>query len=294
MLELSSMMVRYRAMNKLDAKSRAQVLQLLCEGMSIRAVTRVTGISKTTVMKLTVDAGQAAAWYQDRVFQNLGCRRLQIDEIWGFVAAKQKNVKTMKRPQRDAWLWLATDADTKLVPCWHVGTRDGDAAMEFIDDLASRLANRVQVTTDGHKAYLYAIDTAFGGEVDYAQLVKLFGPAPEGERRYSPGECTGIIKTRVSGDPDMDHASTSYAERNNLKVRMHTRRMTRLTNAFSKKMANHAHAMALHFLYYNFVRIHKTLRTTPAMAAGETDRLWEVSDMVTILEAWESNQQRNS
>jgi IS1 family transposase len=293
-LDRSSILVHIRAMNKLDSQARAQALQLLCEGMSIRAVTRVTGFSKTTVSKLVVDAGQAAAWYQDRVFQSLTCKRLQVDEIWGFVAAKQKNVAAMKRPQHDAgdaWLWLATDADTKLVPCWHVGTRDGDAAMEFIDDLASRLVNRPQITTDGHRAYLYAMDAAFGGEVDYAQLVKLYGATPESAKgRYSPADCTGIIKTRVSGDPDVKHVSTSYAERNNLNIRMHSRRMTRLTNAFSKKMENHAHAMALHFLYYNFVRIHKTLKVTPAMAAGVTDRLWDVADMVGVLESWEASQ----
>jgi IS1 family transposase len=292
MLDRSSILVHIRAMNKLDPKTRSQAIQLLCEGMSIRAVTRVTGLSKTTVSKLVVDAGKAAAWYQDRVFQSLTCKRLQVDEIWGFVAAKQKNVGTMKRPQADAgdaWLWLATDADTKLVPCWHVGGRDGGAAFEFIDDLASRLASRVQITTDGHKAYLDAIDTAFGGAVDYAMLVKLYGEAPEGAKgRYSPAECTGAIKTPISGNPDHKHISTSYAERNNLNVRMHSRRMTRLTNAFSKKMENHAHAMALHFLYYNFVRIHKTLKVTPAMAAGVTDRLWEVADMVDVLEAWEA------
>jgi IS1 family transposase len=281
------------SMNKLSPQDRAKALQLLCEGMSIRAVTRVIGFSKTTISKLVVDAGQAAAWYQDRVFQSLTCKRLQVDEIWGFVAAKQKNVASMKRPQSDAgdaWLWLATDADTKLVPCWHVGGRDGGAAFEFVDDLASRLASRVQITTDGHKAYLDAIDTAFGSAVDYAMLVKLYGEAPEGAKgRYSPAECTGAIKTPISGDPDRKHISTSYAERNNLNVRMHSRRMTRLTNAFSKKMENHSHAMALHFLYYNFVRIHKTLKVTPAMAAGVTDRLWEVKDMVAVLEAWEAN-----
>jgi IS1 family transposase len=234
-------------MNRLIAQDRARLLHLLCEGNSIRAITRLTGASKTTVSKLVVDAGTAAAWYQDRVFHNLSSKRLQIDEIWGFVGAKQKNVATMKSPTEgvgDAWLWLATDADTKLVPCWHVGGRDGGAAIEFIDDLASRLANRVQITTDGHKAYLDAIDTAFGGQVDYAMLVKLYGSAPEGQRRYSPAECTGAIKTPIA------------------------RRMTRLTNAFSKKMENHAHAMALHFMYYNFVRVHQTLRVTPAMAGA--------------------------
>ena len=293
MLDRSSILGHIRAMNKLDKIERAKIIHLLCEGMSIRAITRLTGVSKTTVSKLVADAGQAAAWYQDRVFQSLTCKRLQVDEIWGFVAAKQKNVAAMKRPQPDAgdaWLWLATDADTKLVPCWHVDNRSGNAAMEFIDDLAGRLANRVQLTTDGHKAYLYAVDAAFGGEVDFAQLVKLYGAAPESAKgRYSPAECTGIVKTRVIGDPDMKHVSTSYAERNNLNIRMHSRRMTRLTNAFSKKMENHAHAMALHFLYYNFVRIHKTLKVTPAMAAGVTDRLWEVADMVGVLEAWEAS-----
>ena len=281
------------SMNKLDKTNRAKILHLLCEGMSIQAITRVTGVSKTTVSKLVVDAGQAAACYQDRVFQGLSCKRLQIDEIWGFVGAKQKNVPTMKTPIKDAgdaWLWLATDAQTKLVPCWHVGGRDGGSAMEFIDDLASRLVGRVQITTDGLKAYVDAIDTAFGGEVGFTQLVKIYGPAPDGPRRYSPAECLGAVKTAIQGEPDMKHVSTSYAERNNLNIRMHTSRMTRFTNAFSKKMENHAHAMALHFLYYNFVRIHKTLKTTPAMAAGVTDRLWEVADMLNVLEAWEATE----
>ena len=288
-------MVHYCAMNKLEKTQRARIIHLLCEGMSIRAITRLTCASKTTVTKLAVDAGEAAGWYQSRVFHNLNCRRLQIDEIWGFVAAKQKNVANMKRVQFDAgdvWLWVATDAETKLVPCWHVGRRDGGAAAQFIDDLAPRLANRVQITTDGHKAYLDAIDFAFAGQVDYAMLVKLYGPSPDGEHRYSPAECTGAIKTPIQGDPDMAHVSTSYAERNNLNVRMHSRRMTRLTNAFSKKLENHARAMSLHFFYYNFVRIHKTLKMTPAMAAGVTDRLWEVSDMVAVLEAHETSLSR--
>jgi IS1 family transposase len=278
------------SMNRLTRGDRARILHLLCEGSSIRAITRLTGASKTTVTKLVVDAGAAAAWYQDRVFHNLSCKRLQIDEIWGFVGAKAKNADPVLKATGkagDAWLWMATDAETKIVPCWHVGSRDGGAAMEFIDDLASRLANRVQITTDGHKAYLDAVDMAFGGEVDYAMLVKLYGPASEGDRRYSPAECTGAIKTRVQGNPDLKHVSTSYAERNNLNVRMHSRRMTRLTNGFSKKMENHAHAMALHFLYYNFVRIHQTLKMTPAMAAGVTKRLWEMTDIVDVLEAFE-------
>jgi IS1 family transposase len=249
-------------------------------------------VSKTTVAKLVVDAGAAAAWYQDRTFHNLSCNRLQIDELWGFVGAKAKNADPVLKAAGkagDAWLWMATDAQTKIVPCWHVGSRDSGAAREFIDDLASRLASRVQITTDGHKAYLDAIDTAFGGQVDYAMLVKLYGPSLESDRRYSPAECNGAIKMKIQGHPDLKHVSTSYAERNNLNVRMHSRRMTRLTNAFSKKMENHAHAMALHFLYYNFVRIHQTLKVTPAMAAGVTKRLWEIGDIVDVLEAWENS-----
>lgn len=279
------------SMNRLDKVERAKLIHLLVEGTSIRAITRLTGISKTTVTKLLVDAGTAAAWYQDRVFQSLSCKRLQIDEIWGFVGAKARNASAEAKAAGiagDVWLWMATDADTKIVPCWHVGNRNADAANEFIDDLASRLSTRVQITTDGHAPYLEAIDTAFGGDVDYAMLVKLYGPSPDGQRRYSPAECTGAIKTPIKGNPDLKHVSTSFAERNNLNVRMHSRRMTRLTNAFSKKVENHAHAMALHFLYYNFVRVHKTLRTTPAMAAGVTSRLWEIGDIVDVLEAWEA------
>ena len=280
-------------MRKLAPIDRARVLHLLCEGNSIRAVTRLTGISKTTVTKLVVDAGTAAAWYQDRVFQNLTSKRIQLDEVWGFVGAKAANAATDKKrrgEQGDVWLWVATDADTKLVPSWRVGNRGARTALAFTDDLASRLANRVQITTDGHKAYLDAVDMAFAGEVDYAMLVKIYGeePGTGPERKYSPGECVGIRKEAISGNPDMAHVSTSYAERNNLNVRMHSRRMTRLTNAFSKKVENHAHAMALHFLYYNFVRTHKSLRVTPAMAAGVTKRLWEMSDVVTMLEAWEA------
>ena len=208
------------SMNKLTRDERSRILHLLCEGSSIRAITRMTGASKTTVTKLVVDAGTAAAWYQSRTFRNLSCKRLQIDEIWGFVGAKAKNADPILKAAGlagDAWLWMATDAETKLVPCWHIGGRDGGAAMEFIDDLASCLANRVQITTDGHKAYLDAIDMAFGGQVDYAMLVKLYGPSLEGDRRYSPAECTGAIKTPIQGHPDLKHVSTSFAERNNSK-----------------------------------------------------------------------------
>jgi IS1 family transposase len=238
-----------------------------------------------------VEAGQAAAWYQDRVFRNLNCKRIQVDEIWAFVYAKQKNVAGAKKaPAKagDVWTWTAIDADTKLIPSWFVGGRDSDAAIIFMDDLASRLANRVQLTSDGHKAYLEAVEGAFGSDIDYAMLVKIYGQSSESEKRYSPAECIGAVKYRVEGNPDPRHVSTSFAERQNLNVRMHTRRFTRLTNAFSKKVENHAHSVALFAMYYNFVRIHKTLRTTPAMAAKVTERLWEIGDIVDVLEAWEN------
>src|SRR6202011_3661879 len=283
-------------MNKLDREARSRSLRLLCEGNSIRAVTRLTGASKKAVSKLMVDAGQAAAWYQDRVFRNLTCKRVQVDEIWAFVYAKQNNVAGAKKAPPNAggvWTWTAIDADTKLIPSWFVGGRDSDAAIIFMDDLRSRLANRVQLTSDGHKAYLEAVEGAFGADVDYAQLVKLYGAASESAKgRYSPAECIGAHKQPIEGDPDPKHISTSYAERSNLSVRMHTRRFTRLTNAFSKKVANHAHSVALFAMHYNFVRIHKPLRTTPAMAAGITKRLWEIGDIVHVLEAWEASPER--
>ncbi len=225
------------------------------------------------------------------MFRNLACKRIQVDEIWAFVYAKQKNVATAKRQDLaygDVWTWTAIDADTKLIPSWFVDGRDSDAAIIFMDDLASRLANRIQLTSDGHKAYLEAVEGAFGSDIDYAMLVKLYGESPEAEKRYSPAVCIGARKTLIEGEPDPKHVSTSFAERSNLNVRMHTRRFTRLTNAFSKKVENHAHSVALFAMYYNFVRIHKTLRTTPAMAAGVSKRLWEISDIVNVLEAWEA------
>jgi len=279
-------------MNKLDKTERARILHLLCEGMSIRAITRTTGVSKTTISKLVVDAGQAAAWYQDRVFQGLTCKRIQVDEIWNFVYAKQKNVADAKAAPDgagDVWTWTAIDADTKLMPAWFVGSRDAESAAWFMTDLAFRLANRVQLTSDGLKTYLDAVEGAFGANIDYAMLVKIYGTSPDSAKgRYSPAECIGATKTPIVGGPDPKHISTSYAERANLTMRMSMRRFTRLTNGFSKKVENHAHAVALHMMYYNFVRIHKTLKVTPAMAAGVTDRLWEVADMVTVLEAYEA------
>jgi IS1 family transposase len=280
-------------MNKLSREDRARILHLLCEGNSIRAATRLTGASKKAVSRLMIDAGQAADWYQDRVFRNLTCKRIQVDEAWAFCYCKQKNVGIAKAAPHgagDIWTWAAIDADTKLVPSWLVGGRDGDCAAAFMNDLASRLSSRVQLTSDGHKAYLEAVEGAFGADIDYAQLVKIYGAAPENAKgRYSPAECTGAVKTPIEGKPDPKHISTSYSERANLTMRMHMRRYTRLTNGFSKKVENHAHSMALFMAYYNFVRIHKTLRTTPAMAAGVTKRLWEIGDIVDVLEAWEAS-----
>jgi IS1 family transposase len=278
-------------MNKLPSEKRAQVLQMMAEGISLRAITRLTSISRTTLIKLLEDAGEAFSEYQDRVLVNLPCKRVQVDEAWAFCYAKQKNVPTAKSAPEgagDIWTWVGLDADTKLVVSWHVGNRDSEAAMTFIDDLAPRLASRVQLTSDGHKPYLEAIEGAFGGDIDYAMLVKIYGASPEGQRRYSPAVCTGAHKYRIGGSPDPKHVSTSYVERQNLNIRMGNRRMTRLTNAFSKKAENHAHMMVIYFMHYNFVRIHQTLKITPAMAAGVTDKLWEMSDMVKVLEDWEA------
>jgi len=276
-------------MNKLPLAKRVQILHLLVEGNSLRATARITDTAFNTVAKLFVDAGRACAAYQDQTLRNLPCKRVQLDEVWSFVYAKQKNVAAAKAAPEDAgdvWTWVAIDADTKLVPSWRIGDRSGDTALSFVDDLASRLANRVQVTTDGHRAYLEAIEGAFGGDVDYAVLHKVYGAVPETAKgRYSPAECIGIQKRRVEGDPDIRHVSTSYVERQNLTMRMSMRRFTRLTNAFSKKVENHALSVALHYMHYNFARIHKTLRVTPAMAAGVTDKLWSIEDIANIVEA---------
>jgi IS1 family transposase len=277
-------------MNRLTKEARARILHLLCEGNSIRATVRLTGASKTTVTKLLCDAGQACAWYQDRVLRDLDCKRVQADEIWGFVGSKQKNVTPEKEGKAgDIWVWVATCADTKLVVNWRVGPRDVRECYWFIHDLPERIEGRFQLTTDGFPPYREVCELLFGKDkqVDYAQLIKAYAKTATAPGRYSPAECIGARPKPVIGNPDPKHISTSYAERNNLNIRMHSRRMTRLTNAFSKKVENHAHAMALHFMYYNFVRIHKTLRTTPAMAAGVTKRLWEIDGVVDVLEAWE-------
>jgi IS1 family transposase len=260
--------------------------------MSIRAVARLTGSSKDTVTKLLVDAGKACMAYHDQFVRRVEAKRIQVDEIWTFTYAKQKNV-TEAAPEGagDTWTWTAIDADTKLIVSYLVGQRDAECALDFMHDLRSRLRNRVQLTSDGLANYLVAVEGAFGDDVDYAQLVKIYGEpryATGPDRRYSPGECCGARKRRVVGNPCPSKVSTSFVERQNLTMRMHMRRFTRLTNAFSKKVENHAYAVALHMMYYNFVRIHQSLRVTPAMAAGISDRLWEIGDIVALIERAES------
>lgn len=273
-------------MNKLSTEERMRVVAALVEGNSLRSVTRMTGVHRTTIMKLLADLGAACSAYQDKVFRNLPCKRIQCDEIWSFVYAKEKNcTPDMKADGAgDCWTWVALDADTKLVPCWFLGSRDAGCAYHFIHDLKDRLANRVQLTTDGHKAYLSAVEDAFGGDVDYSMLIKIYGKAPEGpEVRYSPAQCMGAKKAHIVGKPDFAHVSTSYVERQNLTMRMSMRRFTRLTNGFSKKIENHEHNLALHYMHYNFCRIHQTLRITPAMAAGVSDHVWSLDEVIALL-----------
>ena len=277
-------------MNKLPLKTRSMILNMLCEGQSMRATARLADVSFNTVAKLLIDAGKACADLHDELVQGVTASRIQCDEIWSFTYAKQKNVATAKATPQvagDTWTWTALDADTKLIVSSMVGGRDAEYANAFMDDVASRLANRVQMTTDGHKAYLEAVEGAFGSDVDYAQLIKLYGE-PTGqkghERKYSSSECTGTRKRRVEGNPDPKAVSTSYVERQNLTMRMQMRRFTRLTNAFSKKFENHMHMVALYTVWYNFIRIHKTLRVTPAMEAGLSDAVWDMGDLVRIMD----------
>lgn len=272
-------------MNRLSLERRAQILHCLVEGNSIRATSRITDAAKNTVVKLLVDVGRACAEYQNQTLRNLSCKRIQCDEIWSFCYAKQKNVPEEHKGQfgyGDVWTWVAICADSKLVPCWLIGNRDALTAYYFMKDLASRLKHRVQLTTDGHKAYLGAVEGVFGFDIDFAQLVKLYGSPPEAETRYSPPECIGTELKHISGNPDPKHISTSYAERQNLTIRMSMRRFTRLTNAFSKKAENLAHAVSLHFMYYNFGRIHRTLRVTPAMEADVTDHIWTLEEIARL------------
>jgi IS1 family transposase len=273
-------------MNQLNMEKRVQIVSALVEGNSIRAISRMTGASKNTIAKLLVELGSACADYLDKTLVNLNCKRIQCDEIWSFVGAKDKNVPANRKDVfgvGSVWTWVAIDADTKLVCSWMVGRRDAGCATAFIQDLAGRLANRVQLTTDGLKVYMNAVADGFGSNIDYAMLIKIYGNDSEGEKRYSPAVCTGCKKEDKIGNPDFKHVSTSYIERQNLTMRMQMRRFTRLTNAFSKKIENHIAALAIHYVHYNFIRIHQTLRVTPAMAAGVSNRLWSIQDLVGLL-----------
>ena len=278
-------------MNKLDIKARVTILNMLVEGSSMRSISRITGVSINTVTKLLEDAGKACAAYHDVTVRNVKAAHVRCDEIWSFCYAKDKNVATAKAAPEgagDVWTWTAIDRDHKMILSFEVGDRSGATAIEFMDDLRARLANRVQLTTDGHKAYLEAVEGAFGGDVDYAMLIKLYGEASGAkghERKYSPAECTGARKELISGYPVKEMVSTSHVERQNLTMRMGMRRFTRLTNGFSKKLENHLHMLSLYFVHYNFVRIHKTLKMTPAMAAGVSATLHDMTWLAGIIEA---------
>ena len=280
-------------MNKLTSQARAQILGMMVEGISIRSIARLTGASKNTVAKLLADAGEACIAYHDANVRNVKAKRVQCDEIWSLCAMKEKNVPAAQRGQYgigDVYTWTGIDSDSKLILSYLVGKRDAGYAKEFMSDMAGRLANRVQLTTDGHKAYLSAVEVAFGADIDYAMLMKIYGPAAGAaqERRYSPAECCGSIKGTVCGNPSEKHISTSHVERQNLSMRMGMRRFTRLTNGFSKKIENHEYALAIYFMHYNFARIHQSLRVTPAMAAGVSDKLWSLDDLVALIEAAET------
>ncbi|MDB5439363.1 MAG: transposase [Caulobacteraceae bacterium] len=275
-------------MNKLPLAKRVQILAMLCEGSSMRSISRVAGVSINTVTKLLIDAGETCLAMHDDLVRDVKASKIQCDEIWSFCYAKQKNVAAATAAPDgagDVWTWTAIDAETKLMVSYFVGDRSGESAMVLMDDLRGRLSNRVQLTTDGHKAYLEAVEGAFGGDVDYAQLVKLYGATVTAPGRYSPAECIGARKQRVEGNPDENHVSISHVERMNLSIRMQNRRFTRLTNGFSKKLDNHIHALALYFAFYNFCRIHKSLRMSPAMLAGVSDHLWSLEDIANRIEA---------
>ncbi|HWX17659.1 MAG TPA: IS1 family transposase [Chthoniobacterales bacterium] len=275
-------------MNKLSTEERTQIVAALVEGNSMRSISRMTGASRNTIDKLLCDLGRACSDYQDKAFVNLKSKRIQCDEIWSFIYAKEKNchVEHKAKGAGDVWTWVALDPDTKLVPCWFIGQRDAGCAYHFVHDLAERLAHRVQPTTDGHRAYLSAVEDAFGAGIDYAMLQKIYGNSEQGpETRYSPAICMGARKAVISGNPDHNHVSTSCVERQNLTMRMSMRRFTRLTNGHSKKLENHEHAVAIHYMYYNFGRIHQSLRVTPAMEAGISDHVWSIDEIISLLDS---------
>lgn len=272
-------------MNQLNTAKRTQILGALVEVNSINATCRMLGVGKHTVLRLLEDAGCACASYHDVMVRGLSSRRVQCDEIWSFVYGKDKNL-TMEQMQAgtgSVWTWTALDADSKLIISYMLGNRGADTAMAFMKDVASRLNNRIQLTTDGHRVYADAVEAAFGSEIDYAMLVKLYGASNDGESRYSPASCIGCRTGVLSGTPDSKHISTSYVERQNLSMRMGMRRFTRLTNGFSKKVENHGHQVALYFMHYNFCRVHKTLRVTPAMEAGLTDHVWSLEELCNLI-----------
>ena len=275
------------SMNKLTTAKRVAVVAALCEGNSIRATVRMTGVAKNTVVKLIADLGAACSAYQDKAIRNVKAKRVQCDEIWSFIGSKEKNTTPEKKAEGrgDCWTWTALDADSKLILSFRLGDRTLATAYDFMHDVAERISGRIQLTTDGHKVYIEAVESAFGLEIDYAMLHKVYRANPEGESRYSPAKCIGTTSATISGDPDPKHVSTSYVERQNLTMRMSMRRFTRLTNAFSKKLENHAAMVAIYFMYYNFARVHQTLRVTPAMEAGIADHVWSVAEIVTLLES---------
>ena len=275
-------------MNRLTTDKRVAVISALVEGCSVRSTSRLTGVAKGTILRLLADVGRACAAYQDAAIRNVSARRVQIDEIWSFVGCKQKNITAKiaaKNPRAgDVWTFVAIEAQSKFVLSWLVDRRDAGCATEFLQDVAGRLSNRIQLTTDGHKMYLSAVEDAFGGDIDYAMFQKLYGADPASEKRYSPAQCIGSFSETIVGTPDPKHVSTSYIERQNLTVRMNIHRFTRLTNAFSKKIENHAHSVALFYMHYNFCRIHQTLRVTPAMEAGLALHVWSIQDIVELAE----------
>ena len=272
--------------NFISIEKRTAVITALVEGCSIRSTVRMTGVSKGAILRLLESVGTACAEYQDKAIRNVAAKRIQVDEIWSFVGAKQKNVKPHHFDDGgyagDVWTFTASEAQSKLVISWMAGSRDAGTATAFLQDVEGRLANRVQLTTDGHKMYLNAVADAFGSGIDFAQLVKVYGNNPEGQTRYSPAQCLGTKRIAVIGDPDQDHVSTSYVERQNLNMRMGMRRFTRLTNAFSKKMENHIHMLAIFHMWYNFARVHQTLRVTPAMEAGLSHHVWSVREIAGL------------